>query len=174
MGRQLKTDQSGLTFMNVLIIVMFAGIVLAFGLVAYSSLSKSSKDAERTDDARMVWMATKDYNKENGSMPTMVDQIIPHIGKLSFYENDSINPVDVWKAGQPMTAGKILTYQSNTDPGNRVAPTGKLNQKSLAIITKALCSNQISKNTIKAGGSQGVAVVYKNAGNQIVCISNSN
>jgi general secretion pathway protein G len=89
------------TLMELLVVVTIIGLLSATGLVSYTSLSKSSRDARRKSDVAEIRTALEIYRSDNGYYPTGLVFPLPancttislSAGEVTYIQKTPIDPL---------------------------------------------------------------------------------
>lgn len=67
----MKIQRSGFTLIEVLVAATIIAVLVAIGMVSYSSVNKRSRDAKRRGDLEQMRSALELYRSENGYYPAV-------------------------------------------------------------------------------------------------------
>jgi prepilin-type N-terminal cleavage/methylation domain-containing protein len=104
MTTKLRNKQSGFTIIEVLIVLVIAGLIMLIVFLAVPALQRNSRNTQRKNDVAALIAAVQEYRTNKGSAPASVTDFIGR-AKLGFYQasdvalvpsgsNPSANPND--------------------------------------------------------------------------------
>jgi prepilin-type N-terminal cleavage/methylation domain-containing protein len=142
--------EGGFTIIEVLIVLMIAGLIMLIVFLAVPALQRSSRNTQRKNDASRIATAANEFvSNNNGTMPTSTDlsTITDSAGKLGQYDASDV---------------KLAA-------GTQSALSGTSGLSTIRIVTGAKCG---TSGATAAGQSRQFAVQYMvetSGGQQATC-----
>jgi type IV pilus assembly protein PilA len=87
---KLKNQEKGFTIIEVLIVLVIAGLIMLIVFLAVPALQRNSRNTQRKNDVAGLLGAVSEYsNNRNGQMPTTVANITNN-AKVGYYATSAI------------------------------------------------------------------------------------
>ena len=122
---KLKKQEKGFTIIEVLIVLVIAGLIMLIVFLAVPALQRNSRNTQRKNDVAGLLGAVSEYaNNRNGAMPTAIANVTDN-AKVGYYDKTTTgvitldtdgtatNPNDIEKV-VIVVKGKCATTTSGT------------------------------------------------------------
>ncbi len=131
---KLKKQEKGFTIIEVLIVLVIAGLIMLIVFLAVPALQRNSRNTQRKNDVAGLLGAVSEYaNNRNGAMPTAIANVTDN-AKVGYYDKTTTgvitldtdgtatNPNDVEKVvivvkGKCATSGTPAVNTGDAVPG---------------------------------------------------------
>lgn len=108
---KVKNQEKGFTIIEVLIVLVIAGLIMLIVFLAVPALQRNSRNNSRRNDASRISAAVTEYvNNSNGTMPATWANIKPYIGTMSFYTTLPDDTVTIANASANQTVTDENTF----------------------------------------------------------------
>ncbi len=155
-----KNNNQGFTIIEVLIVLVIAGLIMLIVFLAVPALQRNSRNTQRKNDVASLISAVQEYKSNKGAPPATVADFIGR-AKLGFYPTSEVSLV-ASNGNDAFTVGLTLIGLNGTlSAENRVviALGGKCNSNGNGVGG----SNPSSKSVVAVYG------IETGSGSQIVC-----
>ena len=153
MQTNLRKKTGGFTIIEVLIVLVIAGLIMLIVFLAVPALQRNSRNTQRKKDAAGLQAAAKEsVAKRNNVLPTATSDFISEV-KLGFYAPANVGLLTVTSApasysGAPLSAALWLTAL-NTRPA----------EGAVVVVTGVKC-NAAGTNVDNTYSSRAIVTVY--------------
>lgn len=110
-------SSKGFTLIELLVVISIIAILSVIGLVAYSNFLKSSRNAQRQSDLRIIQSALEDYHSDQISYPIV--GAVNSGGSLSYSSRIYLNSIPK----DPLTGNPSYLYKSYISDGTTECST---------------------------------------------------